>query len=173
MDNSSDKHFEGFKEIWRHIKEAMSGGICQSVLLSYFFFVIILCGGSGLWETIAASVLNKHLPNCLMAFNTVALSVASAACVDLLFSKNSRPLQALGLMFGGVMLVLHVLSLLSHNTLWFSWPCTIIAWLLAHIAWLIVNAHNPNLFDGNPDDSSGGPTSRDLARRGEYKGLKV
>lgn len=170
MDTSTDdRRFWGFKESWRYIREAFSAEYCQVVPLVYFFVVVLVFGGSGLWE----SLCNLKMPNDVMACNTIALSVASAACVDLVFSRKNRPLQALGLFVLITTCVFHILAVILCDKIAISWLLAFVAWLFAHVTWWVVNVHNPNLSDVDPDDSSGGPTSRVLAGGGKYKGLKV
>ena len=170
MDDTNDKRVPGFTEIKNYICESCSREACQWVLCVYFLVVILLCGGCGLWETF---LLPTGVPNRLMACNTVALSVSAAACVDLLFSRKNRPLQALGLLVGVIVIVFHILSIYLKDVLWSSWLFAILAWLLAHFAWWVVNAHNPNLLDVDPQDSSGGSTNATLLGEGRFKGLKV
>ena len=166
---STHENYSGFKEVWKYIREAFSAEYCHWVCLVYFFVVVVLFGGAGLWE----SLCNVSMPNSVMACNTIALSVATSACVDLLFSNKNRPLQALGLSFLVAVILLHLFALFSKSVFWISGLLAILAWLFAHVVWWIINAHNPNLFDVDPDDSSGGSTSRVLAGMGEHKGLKV
>ena len=166
---ANNSRFWGFKESWRYIREAFSAEYCQVVPLVYFFVVVLVFGGSGLWE----SLCSLKIPDGVMACNTIALSVASAACVDLVFSRKNRPLQALGLLVLIITCGLHVLAVVWSDKINISGLLAFIAWLFAHVTWWVVNVHNPNLTDVDPDDSSGGPTSRALAGCGEYKGLKV
>ena len=169
MDNINGKRVSGFKEIKNYICEACSRETCQWVFCVYFVVVILICGGCGLWE----SFVITNVPSPLMACNTIALSVASAACVDLIFARNNRPLLALAILVGVLIIVFHFLSMHYVKTLLLSWPCAIAAWLLAHFTWWIVNAHNPNLVDVDPQDPSGGATGKPLGGKGNYKGLKV
>ena len=171
MTKSTDnRRFWGFKESWEYIREAFTAQYCQVVPIVYFVIVVLLFGGFGLWESLYGLKMHEGV----MACNTIALSVGSAACVDLLFSRNNLPLRALGLVLFVAVCGFHLLAVLSKGIVLISGILAFLAWFVAHFTWWVVNVHNPNLIEPvDPSDSSGGSTCRRLAGYGKNKGLRV
>lgn len=141
----------------------------QSSFIGYFFVLILLVGGLGIWISVFR---DRTLISVIGSLLTFFPAIATSACFELVHSDERQPKPKFArnvAIYCGAILGVAVLVIATNNDTWIACATGIGASFLALLLWWLANANNIKLRDEDPIVATGGdPSGKPAGDQGDY-----
>jgi len=148
MNNSIKTQFDALKDFIKSRKVGFKNGV---LFYLYFFLVIIILGGAGIWASLIIEVIKGEglHQNIYLSIMTFSLPLMTAFAIDVIkmdVDKQIKTILQIVLFFSVIICaVVFTIFAFSQNN-WAYLPASLFA-LLALFFWWMVNCENKNLYD--------------------------